>query len=194
MISLRKAGLTGFFLLSMAPTHSLAETAAHLNEALRAEPSATRVLQAYCRRIAPGVAITALALPAGNMPPPAPFHERFDIRPDETIRVRHVSLRCGRLALSDAWNWYVPERLTPEMNRTLDTTTTPFGHAVAALRFRREALDSRTRSLPQGILLRNTAMLRRGADDLPFSMVVENYLAEGFAAFPPDPDHATPRP
>lgn len=183
MITLRKAGLTGFFLLSMAPSFAMAETAAHLNLALRAEPSATRVLQAYCQRIAPGVAITAISLPTDDRPVPALLHARFALAPDETIRTRHVSLRCGMLVLSDAWNWYIPERLTPEMNRELGTSTTPFGRVVAALRFHREHISSETTSLPAGILLRNTAMLKRGRDNLPFSLVVENYLTQGFSAF-----------
>lgn len=184
MITLRKAGLTGFFLLSMAPSFSMAETAAHLNRALRAEPSATRVLQAYCQRIVPGVAVTAVSLPTNDRPAPAVLHARFALASGETIRTRHVSLRCGTLVLSDAWNWYIPERLTPEMNQELDTSTTPFGRVVAALRFHREHISSETTFLPAGILLRNTAMLRRGRDNLPFSLVVENYLTQGFAAFP----------
>jgi hypothetical protein len=35
--------------------------------------------------------------------------------------------------LSAAENWYVPDRLTAEMNRLLETTTTPFGRAVEPL-------------------------------------------------------------
>jgi len=181
LISLGKAGPTGFFLLCMAPSFSHAETADQLGRALRAEPSATKVLQDYCRRLAPGVAITAIPLPTDNLPPPAPFRTHFSLGAHEHIRLRHVSLRCGTHVLSDAWNWYVPERLEPAMNTLLDTTTLPFGHVVAALHFKREALQSERDNLPPDILLRNTAMLTRGADSLPFSLVVENYLASGFA-------------
>ncbi len=39
--------------------------------------------------------------------------------------------------LSEADNWYVPVRLTPEMNQALDTSDIAFGRAVQALQFRR---------------------------------------------------------
>jgi hypothetical protein len=35
--------------------------------------------------------------------------------------------------LSEADNWYVPSRLTPEMNRALETTGTPFGRVIQSL-------------------------------------------------------------
>jgi len=184
-MSLRKAGLTGFFLLSMAPSPSFAETAAHLGRALQAEPSATKVLQAYCGRLAPGVPVTAIALPSDDRPPPPVLRERFALGQDETIRVRHVSLRCGTIVLSDAWNWYIPQRLTADMNRQLETTNTPFGRVVSGLRFARHAISSETEALPAGVFLRNTAMLTRSGDGLPFSLVVENYQSAGFEALPP---------
>ncbi len=178
----RKAGLTGFFLLCMAPFPSMAETASRLSRALNAQNSATKVLQGYCQHLYPGVKITAVALPTDQLIPPLPHHEFFILAKGETIRTRHVSLRCGDLALSDAWNWYVPQRLAPEMNRALETTNSPFGHIVAPLRFTRRPLESRSTDLPPGILLRNRAVLLRG-DGLPFSLVEENYLVSGFSAF-----------
>src|SRR5262249_23135272 len=51
-------------------------------------------------------------------------------------------LRCGELVLSEADNWYVPARLTPEMNRLLETTDTPFGVAVQSLHFQRHTLSA----------------------------------------------------
>ena len=36
--------------------------------------------------------------------------------------------------LSEADNWYVPSRLTGEMNRVLETTAAPFGKAVMDLK------------------------------------------------------------
>jgi hypothetical protein len=35
--------------------------------------------------------------------------------------------------LSEADNWYVPARLTADMNRTLETTDAPFGRVVSPL-------------------------------------------------------------
>ncbi|WP_051537106.1 hypothetical protein [Asaia prunellae] len=91
-----------------------------------------------------------------------------------------MSLRCGNIALSDAWNWYVPQRLTAEMNRELETSTTPFGRVVASLHFTRKPLKSQISDLPPGILLRNRALLARGNDGKSFSLVEENYLIAGF--------------
>ena len=51
---------------------------------------------------------------------------------------------CGSVVLSEADNWYVPSRLTPEMNRLLDTTDAPFGRVVQAVHFRRRTLDRKS--------------------------------------------------
>ncbi|GJE18951.1 hypothetical protein [Methylobacterium marchantiae] len=59
--------------------------------------------------------------------------ERLCLLDDEAVRYRHVSLSCGPYILSKAENWYVPARLTPEMNRLLDVTEEPFGRVVHAL-------------------------------------------------------------
>jgi hypothetical protein len=50
------------------------------------------------------------------------------------VKYRRVELRCGSHVFSEADNWYVPSRLTAEMNKLLETTETPFGKAVQALR------------------------------------------------------------
>jgi hypothetical protein len=51
----------------------------------------------------------------------------------DEIAYRRVELRCGERVLSKADNWYVPARLTAEMNRQLETTDSPFGKVVAPL-------------------------------------------------------------
>ena len=45
--------------------------------------------------------------------------------------------------MSEADNWYVPARLTPEMNAFLDTTDTPFGKAVRPLQPYRKTLEAK---------------------------------------------------
>jgi hypothetical protein len=106
--------------------------------------------------------------------------------------------------LSEADNWYVPARLTPEMNHVLETTDTPFGKAVATLHFRRHTLsaDLLWRPLPKGWemgaasapreagaltiperVLEHRAVLST-PDGEPFSEVVETYTNE-VLAFPP---------
>jgi hypothetical protein len=67
--------------------------------------------------------------------------EQLHLGPADEVRYRNVRLRCGELVLSEADNWYVPARLTPEMNRLLETTDTPFGVAVQSLHFQRHTLS-----------------------------------------------------
>ncbi len=55
---------------------------------------------------------------------------------------------CGGHVLSEADNWYVPARLTPQMNRALDTSDTPFGAAVKALDFHRATPGGAGRERP----------------------------------------------
>jgi hypothetical protein len=42
------------------------------------------------------------------------------VSPSVAVRYRRVRLRCGAYVLSEADNWYVPARLTDDMNRLLD--------------------------------------------------------------------------
>ena len=87
-----------------------------------------------------------------DKPATAEVRAALDVKPDEPLGYRRVRLKCGDRVLSEADNWYVPARLTPEMNHVLETTDTPFGKAVAALHFRRHTLsaDLLFRPLPQG--------------------------------------------
>jgi hypothetical protein len=92
--------------------------------------------------------------------------------------------------LSEADNWYVPSRLTAEMNATLDTTETPFGRVVRPLKPTRSNLGLRILWQPAGgqtpepgdALFSVEAVLST-ADGVPFCEVAETYtgavLAEG---------------
>lgn len=120
---------------------------------------------------------------------------RLKLGPTDPVGYRHVRLRCGTHLLSEADNWYVPSRLTPTMNRMLQTTQVPFGRVVQALGFTRTTLSSRllwsplppdwTRPAAPGpatgaalvipdALIENRAILVR-SDGMPFSLVVETY-------------------
>ena len=121
----------------------------------------------------------------------------------DAVRYRRVRLHCGAYILSEAENWYVPARLTNDMNRLLDTTETSFGPAVQALNFRRRTLSAKLlwRPLPEGwetgaaVPDRSPAMLQvpdavlehRAVltlpDGTPFSEVVETYTGN-ILAFP----------
>ena len=116
-----------------------------LSAEILASHSATRVLESWCGEHAIALPATIRAERVGNAPekPIRPEQRaHLAVGPDEPIRYRRVRLACGSHVLSEADNWYVPSRLTPEMNRVLDTSDTPFGKAVAALHFSRESLGA----------------------------------------------------
>ena len=76
--------------------------------------------------------------------PAAPEQRQLlGVHETEPIRYRHVRLACGRHVLSEADNWYVPARLTPEMNHALDATDVAFGRAVQPLHFQRRTLSAK---------------------------------------------------
>src|SRR5262245_23826523 len=106
-----------------------------LNAEILASRSATASLETWCRdhRLAPEPRIVAQVMPGAAPAPTQEQRQRLQVGDRDEVRYRHVRLRCGSRLLSDAENWYVPQRLTPEMNRLLDTTSTPFGKAVETL-------------------------------------------------------------
>lgn len=156
-----------------------------LNSSLLSRPSATATLQAWCDRAHPGAKIVAIQV-KGAVRPAGP-RERADlqVKAGEPIRYRRVQLACADQVLSEADNWYLPGHLTPEMNRALETTETPFGVVVRPLDFRRTTLrtDLMIRpghdwpwqkwTLPAEIL-RHRAVLST-PDGQVFSLVVETY-------------------
>jgi hypothetical protein len=177
-----------------------------LNADLLARDSATLTIERWCadHRLADPARIVAERVSDAAKPASAEVREALDVKPDEPLGYRRVRLKCGDHVLSEADNWYVPARLTPEMNHVLETTDTPFGKAVAALHFRRHTLsaDLLWRPLPRGWemgatpapqeagalaipdhLLEHRAVLST-PDGEPFSEVVETYTGE-VLGFPP---------
>jgi len=182
-----------------------------LNAELLSHDSATLTLEHWCEahRLAAPPRIVATRTPGLERPPSLQQRQELAVTPSEMVRFRHVKLLCGALVLSEADNWYVPGRLTPEMNKLLDTTDSPFGKVVQPLRFQRHTQSSELlwRPLPEGwemsppppanAVERTTAerlfippkLLEHRAvltlpDGTPFSEVVETYT-EGVLAFPP---------
>lgn len=150
-----------------------------LENALGAQDSATATLSDWCaaNRIADPPIITARQMAAEPAAPPGEVLRMLGEPLAEMIGYRHVELSCGRSVLSMAHNWYVKERLTPDMNAALDTSETPFGKVAAPLRFTRERLDSRRGAIPgcpSGTILSQRALLRL-PDGQPLSLVVECY-------------------
>jgi hypothetical protein len=183
-----------------------------LNADLLSHDSATATLERWCavHRLASPPRIVAVRVPLDKPPTPEQRRE-LDVAPTESIRYRRVRLMCGALALSEADNWYVPGRLTPEMNRLLDTTDVPFGKAVQALHFQRHILSSTLlwRPLPDGWelgeharggcaaaldmpsrLLEHRALLAL-PDGTPISEVVETYTDKVLAFPAAQPDTAS---
>ena len=111
---------------------------------LSSHASATQALQEWCDRrgIAPGTAIRAEFVDGNNASAPADLRMILGVGPSETLGYRHVRLLCGDKVLSDAHNWFVPARLTPDMNRQLSETKVPFGRIAASLNFTREPLSA----------------------------------------------------
>ncbi|MFC3954678.1 chorismate--pyruvate lyase family protein [Gluconobacter wancherniae] len=150
-----------------SPRHS-ADVCA-LRARLNSRPSATAVLQAACP-----VPIRVIRLPVTDFPSPD-IVSSLGVTSVHDIVTRHVRLMCGGTVLSDAWNWYVPSRLTGEMNRLLTETDTPFGRAVHETHFHRKLLESIVPEPSSKIVLENRALLLRASDHAPIALVVENY-------------------
>jgi hypothetical protein len=121
-----------------------------LNGDLLSHDSATETLQHWCEshRLAPDPRILAVRV---HREPKAPTDEQrvlLHAGPEEPIRYRHVQLKCGSLVLSEADNWYVPGRLTPAMNRLLESTDTPFGVIVHDTHFYRHTISTQLLWMP----------------------------------------------
>ncbi len=173
---------------------------ATLNADLLSHDSATLTLERWCgaHRLAADPRIHAQLQRDLDTPPTEAQRRELGVGADEPVRYRRVRLWCGDRVLSEADNWYVPRLLTPEMNRLLDETDTPFGRAVLALGFQRHTLaaDLLWQPLPAGWetavppapvgdapipteILRHRAVLT-SRDGTPFCEVVETYQAAMF--------------
>jgi hypothetical protein len=168
-----------------------------LNADLLGHDSATATLQRFCDLHGgrPGLKIAARRMPGPDKPAGEAERRELQVGPQAQLRYRRVALTCGEATLSQADNWYRPDRLTPEMNRLLDDTDTPFGVAAAPLAYRRRTLASNVlaRPLPEGWerqppqanagpwtppaqILEHRAVLIT-PDGIPLSLVVETYSA-----------------
>ena len=165
---------------------------------LLAGPTATEALRRWCTaRCAEAGRISAHRLPVRPLAPSTEIAGRLACGCGEAIRHRRVELRWGVEPLSIADNWYVPERLTPEMNAQLEAGDTPFGELVAPLGVVRRTASSHRepglgpvrrsaqppperegggRSDGLRALLRQDAVLVRAASGHVLAAVSETYL------------------
>jgi chorismate-pyruvate lyase len=182
-----------------------------LNADLLSHDSATATLEHWCavHQLASPARITAERVRNAEKPATDAQRQRLRLTPADELRYRRVRLLCGSVVLSEADNWYVPARLTPEMNKLLDTTDTPFGRAVQPLHFQRHTISSEVlwELLPEGWemkpapqtedahelcapaeVLRHRALLTL-TDGTPFSEVVETYTRDVLAIGRLEPVH-----
>ena len=156
-----------------------------LTQALSAEllgsQSATATLEHWCRdhHLADIPRIVAHVVRGASRTPSREQLRRLDVGAERDVAYRRVRLQCGTHILSEADNWYVPGRLTSEMNRSLESSDTPFGTVVAPLQpYRRtfavKLLWSDTaRPMPDTLFEHHALLYTR--DDRPFSEVAEVY-------------------
>src|SRR5437868_14360025 len=115
-----------------------------LNADLLRHDSATLTLERWCsdHRLAEVPRIVVRRTRDTDKPIPDELRAKLASIASETIAYRHVQLVCGDHVLSEADNWYVPDRLTPAMNRQLETSDEPFGKVVKSLGFQRRAISA----------------------------------------------------
>jgi hypothetical protein len=182
-----------------------------LNAEILSSRSATLSLENWCRdhQLAIDPKILAYVVTGINKAATAEQRQRLEVTAQDEVKYRRVQLRCGDRILSEADNWYVPSRLTPEMNRLLETTDTPFGKAVKSLEpYRRtfavkllwaplpEAWEresgrlpvttNRTLLIPDAVFEHRAVLYSR--EHRPFSEVNEVYQGQ-ILAFPPISPH-----
>ena len=182
-----------------------------LNADLLSNDSATLTLDRWCEahKLAEPPKIVAERVHGQDKEPTEEVRKLLGVGASDPVRYRRVRLHCGSHVLSEADNWYVPARLTADMNKVLDTSDTPFGRAVQALHFHRHTLSAqllwsplpqgwdmadelpRSPSADRGMLQIPAQTIQHRAvlslpDGTPFSLVVETYTNE-VLSFPKPP-------
>ena len=115
---------------------NVAALAGELSDHLLRASTATEALRTWCaaRSLSTGPITVVKQAPDQ---PRSPDNDMLDeLRPErhERIAYRRVRLVRGPLVLSEADNWFIPDRLPPDVRELLETTDVPFGAAVAQLR------------------------------------------------------------
>jgi hypothetical protein len=100
-----------------------------LNAELLSHDSATLTLDRWCasHQLATPATIVAERIRNVDKQPTAEQRELLKVSATEPLRYRRVHLKCGERVLSEADNWYVPARLTKEMNQSLENSDIAFG-------------------------------------------------------------------
>ncbi|MEG3179247.1 hypothetical protein [Sphingomonas sp. LT1P40] len=146
-----------------------------LNADLLAASTATATLEKWCgeRRLADPARVRAAVDRSPAPKPSAAIRYRLKVSASEPLAFRRVHLMCGTHILSVATNWYVPARLTPEMNAALANGDAPFGRVILPLSPSRQTLSARISSNGSTILRHRAMVLDSGGH--PLAEVTENY-------------------
>jgi chorismate-pyruvate lyase len=106
-----------------------------LSEHLLHASTATEALHTWCaaRSLSAGPITVAKQAPDRPCYPDDDMLDELRLDRHERIGYRRVQLVRGQLVLSEADNWFVPDRLPPEVRELLETRNMPFGTAIAQL-------------------------------------------------------------
>ncbi|WP_027486524.1 hypothetical protein [Allorhizobium undicola] len=175
-----------------------------LNARLLSHDSATLTLDHWCERhdLARGEKVVAERMRDIDKPASEDVRAALKVSDGERVNYRRVRLKCGAHVLSEADNWYVPGRLTADMNTALDTTDAAFGRVVQPLHFQRHTISAELLWWPMPEAWEMGAPVETGPDPLhipeevlqhrallslpdatPISLVVETYTRQ-VLAFP----------
>jgi hypothetical protein len=180
-----------------------------LNADLLSHDSAALTLEHWCEvhHLATPARITAQRVTDVDKPAGDEQRALLHVSATRSVRYRRVRLLCGSTELSDADNWYVPDRLTAQMNAQLDSSDIPFGKVVHDLNFQRHtvsstllwwplpadwemgaplpAMGASALSVPSAVLEHRAVLTL--PDGTPFSTVVETYRGNLLDFRPPIP-------
>jgi chorismate-pyruvate lyase len=163
--------------------HSLSERILQAN-------SATEELERWCRDHAIGdghiVALCARRAPAETLDD----ESREAIYPCVGVdhaRFRKVRLATAGIVVADAFNWFFPDNLTPDICDSLETTNIPFGRAIRHLNPRRrtflvrrctpgQLVDADQTIDPTSTAFEHRAIVYRD-DNVPLALVHERFRA-----------------
>ncbi len=155
-----------------------------LHQRVLAGPSATGTLESWCAEhgLAEQARVRAVRVHGQDKAAPADVLKALGAGAGTPLRYRRVQLVCGNRVLSEADNWYLPDRLSTAMNQVLDSSDEPFGRVVGPLGFQRQTLADQTFWPPRGegddgVILEVRALLR-DRQQQPFSYVIESYSVQ----------------
>jgi hypothetical protein len=157
-----------------------------LSARLIAGATATQTLLAWCdeHSLSEGPITVAIRQCFSPAVVPGDVLPALRLDPGEGISCRHVRLMRGSLPLAAAENWFVPQRLTADMNEALIRTDVPFGRVVAPLRPLRRTLAAHLPSYSEIVLVHKAVILSSAGAALAY--VKETYSLDlvSFASAP----------